>query len=453
MADKPNLPKLPKYFQWWKGLIRVHVHVPDDVYEKIGQHNLYRSTGTKDIRLAEDIGRPYITEFKDRIKVARKPPDPNVIYEMGQLARSDPFKFIELVLTTRTKWIQAESSPSKVNQRPAPYSSLVDAWQHGREGAITLNKSREAMETKLKRLAGFLHNRDYKTIKAAQLPEFDASPVTDDDLVRYLRHLLELKDKGKLAPSTVEDHVLGLRQLFKAGSKARLISPNPVSDDFRYHGKHGRGPDFNVEERRRILERALDAAPEIRVANWLAAFLGPRNAELFEADTRDIEWTPTGGVLHIRMLHRDATKMRLKLGDEEFAERSVPIHSAAWRHGRIAEYVQWVRDTYHGGGHGPLFPMIPLDGDGRRNDNGTNRINKWLHDPDGGRTEKTFYAHRHTFKTLARFPVMDVETHDAITGHGGGNAGRAYGEYNKLRTAIERLVDPLDPNAMPQAAE
>ena len=77
-------------------------------------------------------------------------------------------------------------------------------------------------------------------------------------------------------------------------------------------------------------------------------------------------------------------------------------------------------------GHGPLFPDVPPDSDGRRNDNGTNRINAFLHDVL--RTPKTFYSHRHTSATMARGKMLE-ETSDAITGHGTGKISREYGYY------------------------
>jgi hypothetical protein len=79
----------------------------------------------------------------------------------------------------------------------------------------------------------------------------------------------------------------------------------------------------------------------------------------------------------------------------------------------------------------------------KRNDRGTDLVNEWLHNVVG--TGKTFYSHRHTFKTLARWPVMEEETHDAITGHSAGKVGREYGYYpmDKMRGGVEKIANPL----------
>jgi hypothetical protein len=127
--------------------------------------------------------------------------------------------------------IQRADEPTPVELAHISYAEIIHEWEKGRKGR-TLKKAREAMQSKMKRLAGFLHDRDHKKIKVEELAVFDGSGVTTADLLRYRSHLLDLKQRGKIEPKTVEDHVSMLRQLFKAAYNAgdRLRS-NPADDD------------------------------------------------------------------------------------------------------------------------------------------------------------------------------------------------------------------------------
>jgi len=337
--------------------------------------------------------------------------------------------------------VEPEPAPAKPLPAPMPLSALVAEWKRGREGK-TLPKAEQAMVSKVNRLRAFLKHDD-------------ANIVTTDGLMAYRRHLLDLKEAGEIEPKTVEDHVLMLRKLFKAGAQGRLILSNPADfEGFTYKGRtddRNKRKTFTPVERRRILELARDAEPVVRWSNWIAHFSGACNAEIIEADTRDVVAVSEEDgkpVFHIRLDHRLDT-MRVKT---DVRPRPNPLHSAVIAEGFL-DYVEWVRREYHGDGHGPLFPMIPLDSDGRRNDNGTNRINGWLHGVVG--TEKTFYSHRHTFKTMARWPVMDEETHDAISGHGSGKISREYGYYpmDKMRIGIEKIGNPLSARSAPTGGE
>jgi hypothetical protein len=336
--------------------------------------------------------------------------------------------------------VERTSEPEKLPPAHVALAALVAEWKRGREGK-TLPKAEQAMVSKVNRLR-------------ACLKHDDATIVTTDNLMAYRRHLLDLKEAGELEPKTVEDHILMLRKLFKAGAQGKLILSNPADfEGFTYKGRtddRNKRKTFALEERRRILELARHAEPVVRWSNWIAHFSGACNTEIIEADTRDVVAVSEEDgkpVFHIRLDHRPDT-MRVKT---DVRPRPTPLHSAVIAEGFL-DYVDWVRREHHGGGDGPLFPMIPLDSDGRRNDNGTNRINGWLHGVV--ETEKTFYSHRHTFKTMARWPVMDEETHDAITGHGSSKISREYGYYpmDKMRIGIEKIRNPLSARSAHDAA-
>jgi hypothetical protein len=73
----------------------------------------------------------------------------------------------------------------------------------------------------------------------------------------------------------------------------------------------------------------------VRWSNWIAHFSGARNAEIIEADTRDVEVTPEGVVFYIRTKYR-APEMRLK---KDESERPIPLHSAIIAEGFL-DYVR-----------------------------------------------------------------------------------------------------------------
>jgi hypothetical protein len=332
--------------------------------------------------------------------------------------------------------LPVEPRPERPKLPRFPFSDGIDLWESNRHGALP--KARQAVEGIMSRLARYLKHSDM-------------GRVTSDDLIRYKTASL-LKDinprTGKPYESkTVETHLATIRTMFELARTHDKIDSDPADHKaLRHKGKtrpENKRKTFTDDERRRILLAARDAEPAIRWSTWIGHFSGARNAEIFEADTRDIEeHSPEydgGPVFHIRLDHR-SDKMRLKV--DEISPRPTPLHSAIVSEGFL-NYVEWVRRTYHDGADGPLFPMLKLDTDGRRNDRGTDLVNGWLHNVV--ETDKTFYSHRHTFKTMARWPVMEEETHDAITGHSTGKVGREYGYYpmDKMRIGIEKIANPL----------
>src|SRR5204863_1637158 len=128
-----------------------------------------------------------------------------------------------------------------------------------------------------------------------------------------------------------------------------LIARNPLIDFKVPKGKtddRNKYIDFTRPEIRLILTKARDAEPEIKWSMWLGAYSGGRLAEIVEAMTNDVEITEDGiAVFHIQ-LHNRPPKRRVK---NEFASRPVPLHDAVLAEGFLA-YVQWVKDTFYGGG-------------------------------------------------------------------------------------------------------
>jgi hypothetical protein len=195
--------------------------------------------------------------------------------------------------------------------------------------------------------------------------------VTTDDLIRYKTESL-LKDKnrrtGKVYESmTVETHLATIRTIFELAHTHTKISSNPADHKaLRHKGKtrpENKRKTFTDDERRRILLAARDAEPAIRWSTWIGHFLGARNAEIFEADTRDIEEQSReydgGPVFHIRLDYR-SDKMRSKV--DEISPRPNPLHSA----GKVGrEYGYYPMDKMRGGVEKIANPLAESESDTR----------------------------------------------------------------------------------------
>jgi hypothetical protein len=184
-----------------------------------------------------------------------------------------------------------------------------------------------------------------------------------------------------------------------------------------------------------------------------------REAEIVEAQTNDVEIMTHdfGGepieptpVFHIRRLNRPGRQATLKTN--EISERPVPIHQAVCDEGFL-RYVQEIRDTSYGGGHGPLFPQFKM-WNGRLNHDASKRLMDWLRDvAEIKEPKKVFHSWRHTLKT--RFRGVDAEgrhfieredVSDKLTGHAKGLIGRTYGYFPiaVLHNAISRVPNWFD---------
>jgi integrase len=249
----------------------------------------------------------------------------------------------------------------------------------------------------------------------------------------------------------VEDQLYEIKGLFRWAFDNRKFPigyPNP-GEGVRYKGKtdpRDKYQEFEPDEIALILTEARKAEPFVRWFRWLAAYCGARTAEIAEAQTSDIEVLADGtAVFHIRLLNRPVAQ-RLKT---DFSPRPVPIHEAVKAEGFLS-YVDWVKRTYHGGGEGPLLPMLKMYG-GRLNDDASNRSMAWLRSigigvkADGGYDRrKCNHSWRHTCKTRFR-DFMEEQFSDKLTGHVRGGEGREYGRFPipLLRKQIE-AVEPWE---------
>jgi integrase len=197
--------------------------------------------------------------------------------------------------------------------------------------------------------------------------------------------------------------------------------------------------DFTPEEIAAILTAAEDAEPVIKFPNLLAAHHGSRLAEIVEAQTQDVYQDPTTGiwVFDVRLKHRPRGKQRVKTA---FSARRLPIPKMVVE--SFLEYVEEVRRDYYDGGHGPLFPMLKLDQDGRLNTDASRIIMGWLRTTVGIKDPtKRFHSWRHTVATILNTKKVRPRTASFITGHAPRTKGEKYihPPLRELQEAIELI--------------
>jgi hypothetical protein len=316
----PRDRKLPEHFAEVRDILRIRIGVPAAIRDDLrhpyrGKRELIKSLGTGCLREAQHIERTtavipecvgVIAGFLYIINEAK--PVPRTWDTGGYFAIAASQSTVRLpgqridvqgangrlAVDRNGGDLLIEDLPLPTNHRAVstngravvPFADVIAEWVRGRDGK-TLPKARQAMVSKFNRLAAHLGHRD-------------AQRVTTDDLIGYRRVMLDLVQAGQMEPKTVEDHVSMLRQLFGVAYRGRLILTNPADDDgFKYKGRtraENKRPTFTTEERIRILTMAREAEPVIRWSVWLAHFLGPRNAEILESDSREVRQTGRAGV-------------------------------------------------------------------------------------------------------------------------------------------------------------
>ena len=330
--------------------------------------------------------------------------------------------------------------PQRENE-PVPFSELVDTWVQ-RRGKATSSKALGAAKR-----AVIARTRKHSPKGLAEwLGHNDARNVEPKHLQGYLDYLLDWthpKTEGPLAPKTVEDRIIYVKRVFRVTHRAKpdRLPTNPAVD-LSYTGQtRNERRDFTPVERVDIARHALQAEPIIRIPNRIADLHGCRLAEVVEADTRDIEVVDgIGVVFHVRYDYRRLTSPNRTLKNAASA-RPFVVHRAVADD--LLAYRDSVVEKY---GHGPLFPDLEPDKDGRINDKASAINMDWLRNIIGIKDPNAhFHSHRHGFKTLCREHEIEEQFADSIAGHSNGSVGREYGKYpySVLRREIDRIQDPL----------
>lgn len=344
---------------------------------------------------------------------------------------------------------------ARVGTEPVEYDDVLLSWKNANRLNDTDKKYRHMDNRWRDFFTWLVERRGYPSDCR------DMARITTDDLDEYKEHFKALMNaadpKVRISSKTMEDYLRQITGLYKYAIKEmRKKALAAITAGFHVpKGETAPGNkyvDFDPYEISHILIKARSAPPEIRWPNWIAAYSGARLAEVVEAQTNDVETVENGIVIfHIRRENRPGKQSTLKTG--EISERPVPLHEAVLDEGDGAflAYVQWVRDTYYDGGHGPLFPQFEL-WRGRLNNDASKRLLAWLRDPEIGpgitHPRKVFHSWRHTTKTRFRgvdendIPYISREdVADKLTGHASGKIGRTYGIFpNSVLAAAMRRV-------------
>jgi hypothetical protein len=310
-------------------------------------------------------------------------------------------------------------------KEPVPFAVLLAAWE-------LENTNKRTRRTKRRYMARF----------AEHLGHDDAIRVEPSDFAAFKETLLKQANAGEIAHKSVENHIAGVKAVFKAAVKAHKLAKNPC-DGISFQAKRSqmvKTLGYSIEQVAMILREGRNQPPHIRYPTLIAGFSGARVGEIADATTYDVYMVGDMYVLDIRIDYREEGQ-EIK---NEVSIRKFPLHPQIIAEGFI-EYLLSLPP-------GPLFSAFSLGHDNRRGDAASREISEWIRDDLGIRdpSPKLRYKPNHSFrnyvKTQWRNAKIEQETHDAITGHGSSkDESRNYGEYELklMLEAIEKLPNPL----------
>lgn len=261
---------------------------------------------------------------------------------------------------------------------------------------------------------------------AAPTHEQRAMPLAQqvEDATRY-------PDKPRLAPASVAKQVGAIKAVLQLACDDHRIPSNPAQ-----------GVKIHKPNRTKIARRsynqddlsAIAAFPIYRerdrpiggkgeAAFWLpilCLYTGARQTEMGQLLVTDVR--EEGGVrfFDIRAREGDEVDQEVKtLG----SNRRVPVHPEIIRLGFL-DYLE----ARKAAGGAMLFPDLKAR-------ESTNQLlaswsqwwGRYAREHGVPDRDKSFHSFRHTFKAACRRAAIDVEIHDALTGHAGGGSGRGYG--------------------------
>jgi integrase len=318
---------------------------------------------------------------------------------------------------------------------------VLDEWAKERGIAPKGKRQRTAV---MKRFFDRL-NRD----KPQEQRHTDLRRVSEPDLIGYRKHLVgSIGPKYSIVTASKELH--DLRAIFRyAHEDLKDLDANPAATIKNIKARVGTRDGFDDHERALLIREAVKSdSPIIKWGNLFGGYLGLRMAEIAEAQTTDFETWPDGTVVFA--IREDDRQENQRLKTEQ-SRRRLPIPEPIVRAGFVA-YLESVICEH---GHGPIFPMVKVDQDGRRNTCASNEIAEWLNKlvPD---QRKTFHSWRSTTRTLLENAGVSSDRARWIVGHKPRDIDAMH--YLKhplvaLAKALELLDDPLAPAATRAAAD
>lgn len=277
--------------------------------------------------------------------------------------------------------------------------------------------------------------------------------VSFDDLRRLTRKHIEgwvellMKTEvvpgKKMAPMTVQQHLIQLKALANFAVRREMIAISPAEKITYSARPEVKVRAFTDAEARVVLEAVrCEATDYKRWLPWVCCFTGCRLDEPAGAAVTDVEQIGVYWVLNIRLDHRhEGASLK-----NESSRRKVPLHSALIKEGFL-DYVRGLPQS------GPLFPSLKPDVFGSKGGNATKRIGpivRGLAQTMPSIADKNLspnHSWRHRLHNECRRLRMREDVEDALTGHAQEGGGPGYGEYaitDLLGPAMEETRSPFD---------
>lgn len=280
-------------------------------------------------------------------------------------------------------------------------------------------------------------------------PGLLASKMTKADVVSFKDDQLA---KGK-APATVRKYLGLLRGLFSVAVENDKLPLNPTTG-VKVHlpkvTKKARLP-FSVDDlsalfaSRVFTQGTRPVGGRGEASFWLpliSLFSGARLSEIGQLMTTDIQLERGVHVFYFTTDTDDEQTQK-----SEVSRRWVPVHPMLVKCG-LLDYWESVKES----GGGQLFPLLERTRQGNITATWSQWFGRYLRDVVKIKDpRKVFHSFRHGFKDACRDSDIQLQVHDALTGHGSAtpNSGEGYGgafyPLSPLISAMERLqYDGLD---------
>ena len=339
------------------------------------------------------------------------------------------------------------ASPVQIELNPVVEAETVlKSWV--KERKIGSKSARQRREI-LRAFFDWLHDKKTEPRTPLLGDHFDLGRVKEPDLKRYRKHLVDSICDDYIH-TTARKELADLKTIFRyAHEDMGDLTENPAAKIKNIPAKSNVRDAFEDHERALLIRKAVVSdSPIVKWANLFGGYLGLRMAEIAEAQTTDFEErrVVVDGVIADVLVFAIREDDRQKENENQTlktpqSRRRLPLPQPIIDAG-FREYLAWIIAAY---GHGPLFPMVKIDQDGRRNTYASNEVADWLNKliPD---PLKSHHSWRTTVRTMLEDAGVSSDRARWIVGHRPRDVDAAH--YLKhpvpsLVKALRLLHDPL----------
>lgn len=411
----------------------VRVKVPTELVEKVGRREFVKSLKTSDKRKANALKLPYVAEFKRQIEALRaSTADPYAaVMAKGLEFKREYDELKDLEGAGEMLGVIKDAAQELLEERGADPAAVFYATATG-EGTLL----RSYVESFLAEWEGAAQTRSHHRSTIEAFLKWAGGGITFELLKRrkageYVKHLLE--PSVARSRRTVKRHLSSLSS-FWVWAVSRGLTPeeaqNPwlghnVGAKVRQGGKVKRRAWYDPElvvllTGRYSTERYNEILQDV---TRLSLITGARLDELCATERSDWEKREDGWWLNI-------TK-----GKTDAAERSVPIHEAAW--GIVERRVADATDPF-------FFPgLTPGGPDKKRSWYVSKAFGRYAGQCGFNDPALVFHSLRHSFTEMMEGVGVPGPTVKLLVGHA--RSDMTFGVYSKgarvdLRAAIDRIA-------------